>query len=78
MFPLVEQCRPDIVFPRFTSFFLELIGTMRDAKDHLQNCVYERFKGYIVSTNKRFEKLESLLSVSTLPKFVKQNIHEVL
>ncbi|KAF8938738.1 E3 ubiquitin-protein ligase traf7 [Dissophora ornata] len=37
-------------------------GTMRDAKEHLQNCVYERFKGYIDSTNKRFEKLESLLA----------------
>ncbi|KAI1312258.1 E3 ubiquitin-protein ligase traf7 [Mortierella claussenii] len=37
-------------------------GTMRDAKDHLQNCVYERFKGYIDSTNKRFEKLEALLA----------------
>ncbi|KAF9896729.1 E3 ubiquitin-protein ligase traf7, partial [Lobosporangium transversale] len=37
-------------------------GTMRDARDHLQNCVYERFKGYIESTNKRFEKLESLIA----------------
>ncbi|KAF9542570.1 Pre-mRNA-processing factor 19 [Mortierella hygrophila] len=31
-------------------------------KEHLQNCVYERFKGYIDSTNKRFEKLESLIA----------------
>ncbi|KAI7829546.1 WD40-repeat-containing domain protein [Gamsiella multidivaricata] len=38
-------------------------GTMRDAKEHLHNCVYERFKGYIDFTNKRFEKLESLLAV---------------
>ncbi|KAF9180927.1 hypothetical protein BGZ50_005838 [Haplosporangium sp. Z 11] len=37
-------------------------GTMRNSKEHLQNCVYERFKGYIESTNKRFEKLESLLA----------------
>lgn len=36
---------------------------MRDLKEHLQNCVYERFKGYIDSTNKRFEKLESLIAV---------------
>ncbi|KAG0002404.1 hypothetical protein BGZ65_002660 [Modicella reniformis] len=41
---------------------IKIEGTMRDAKEHLQNCVYERFKGYINSTNKRFEKLESLLS----------------
>ncbi|KAF8975921.1 hypothetical protein BGZ46_008724 [Entomortierella lignicola] len=39
-----------------------LLGTMRDAKEHLQNCVYERFKGYIESTNNRFAKLESLLA----------------
>lgn len=45
------------------------IGTMRDARDHLQNCVYERFKGYIESTNKRFEKLENLISVSALSSF---------
>ncbi|KAF9123354.1 hypothetical protein BGW39_009023 [Mortierella sp. 14UC] len=37
-------------------------GTMRDSKEHLQNCVYERFKGYIDSTNRRFEKLESLVA----------------
>ncbi|KAG0220537.1 E3 ubiquitin-protein ligase traf7 [Mortierella sp. GBA43] len=37
-------------------------GSIRDAKDHVQNCVYERFKGYIDATNKRFERLESLLS----------------
>ncbi|GJJ73643.1 hypothetical protein EMPS_06001 [Entomortierella parvispora] len=35
---------------------------MRDSKEHLQNCVYERFKGYIDTTNKRFEKLESMLA----------------
>ncbi|KAG0322526.1 hypothetical protein BGZ99_003282 [Dissophora globulifera] len=35
---------------------------MRDAREHLQNCVYERFKGYIDTTNKRFEKMESMLA----------------
>ncbi|KAG0092777.1 E3 ubiquitin-protein ligase traf7 [Podila epicladia] len=37
-------------------------GTMRDSREHLQNCVYERFKGYIESTNSRFAKLESLIA----------------
>ncbi|KAF9585585.1 hypothetical protein BGW38_001671 [Lunasporangiospora selenospora] len=35
---------------------------MRDLRDHLQTCVYERFKGYIEVTNKRFETLESMIS----------------
>ncbi|KAF9404837.1 E3 ubiquitin-protein ligase traf7 [Podila epigama] len=37
-------------------------GTMRDSREHLQNCVYERFKGYIESTNARFAKLEALVA----------------
>ncbi|KAG0208052.1 hypothetical protein BGX28_000872 [Mortierella sp. GBA30] len=40
-------------------------GTIRDSKEHLKNCVYERFKGYIDTTNKRFEKLESILADQT-------------
>ncbi|KAF9320185.1 hypothetical protein BG003_006994 [Podila horticola] len=35
---------------------------MRDSREHLQNCVYERFKGYIEATNGRFAKLESLIA----------------
>jgi hypothetical protein len=62
-FIVKDNVDPDALY-HLNSPFLDELGTMRDARDHLQNCVYERFKGYIESTNKRFEKLEALISVS--------------
>ncbi|CAJ0635631.1 4347_t:CDS:10 [Entrophospora sp. SA101] len=36
-------------------------GTIQNIKDHLENCIFEKFKNYIISNNDRIGKLENII-----------------